>query len=133
MKVETVQAAKPNVVITLSWGNAEQLYNMLLEAKAYSYHCSKSTDTHNEFITILGRTVDVSNSEESTVADSELKNNRTYCEYSRKATIEPYIPECCRYWCSSAEKYITTATVDESDVENYEFCPHCGLPIEADL
>jgi len=58
MKVETIQTAKPDVVITLSWGNAEQLYNMLHEAKSYASDCGEATDTHQEFITILGRIID---------------------------------------------------------------------------
>ena len=58
MIVETVQRVKPDVVITLSWANAEQLYRMLIEAKTYADDCNESTDKHQEFITVLGRIVD---------------------------------------------------------------------------
>ena len=58
MKVETIQAAKPDVVITLSWDSAQQLYSMLYEAKSYASDCGESTDMHQEYLTILGRIVD---------------------------------------------------------------------------
>lgn len=56
MIVETVEKkVKPDVVITLSWENAEQLHSMLYEAKSYAADCGEATDTHTEFLITLGR------------------------------------------------------------------------------
>ena len=54
MIVETVEKkVKPDVVITLSWENAEQLHSMLYEAKSYAADCGEATDTHTEFLMTL--------------------------------------------------------------------------------
>ena len=57
MKVETIPCPYPDVVITLSWGDSQQLYHMLLEAKAYASSCNESTELHEEFVRRLGEVV----------------------------------------------------------------------------
>ena len=53
MDVRLVDAKKPDVVITLSWDEAQVLQNMLHEAKAYASDCGECITSHTDAIEVL--------------------------------------------------------------------------------